>query len=41
MAGLKYLTYLEPVSLESMRLDHSPRDGMAVIQIIRRETGWR
>ena len=33
MAGLKYLTYLEPVSLESMRLDHSPRDGMAVIHI--------
>lgn len=44
MTGMQYLTYLEPVSLDSLRLDHSPRDGMAVIHIcfyalLRGETG--
>jgi hypothetical protein len=33
MAAMQYLTYLEPVTLESLRLDHSPRDGMGIIHI--------
>lgn len=33
MQPMQYLTYLEPVTLESLRLDHSPRDNMGVIHI--------
>jgi hypothetical protein len=33
MHGMQYYTYLEPVTLESLRLDHSPRDNMGVVHI--------
>ncbi|WP_157183281.1 hypothetical protein [Sciscionella marina] len=33
MQKMHFQTYPDPVTLESLRLDHSPRDGMAVVQI--------
>jgi hypothetical protein len=33
MQSMQYTTYLDPVTLESLRLDHSPRDDMGVVHI--------